>query len=175
MYNKNLPLSEIGRYFNVSRQRIWQIIKPLDHKMTRFPHGTKPHERPEEEYIYNILLNKKFDVYKQDYNSPYDLLVNGKKVEIKYRSKADSHKTKGYSIMAYKFNSLKGKVPIDFYIFICGKIPNPEKIMIMPMEKVGSDITIIATPKNKQAKKRGCLYNLNWKLLQGIDNTVTLW
>lgn len=157
LYNTGVPLSEIGRMFGVSRQRIWQVIKPLSQgAVKRYPLGTKVHSTKEEERVYKLLVRKGFDVKKQDYNAPFDLLVNGKKVEIKYRSCPDIHNGSPF----YKFNYLKGRENIDFYIFVCGEFD--ENIYIVPNEVVGKTYQISSDPKNKQAKRKSRLYQENW-------------
>lgn len=160
LYNSGVPLSEIGNMFGVSRQRIWQIVKPFSQSVIkRYPPGTKEHSTKEEQFIYDLLIKKGFVVKKQDYNAPFDLLVNGKKVEIKYRSKPDLHE----GSLFYKFNYLKGREDVDFYIFICGKII--ENIYIVPNEKVRQTYLISANPHNKQAKRKARLYKENWHRL----------
>lgn len=160
LYNSNIPLSEIGRMFNVSKQRIWQIVKPFSKDLVkRYPRGTKNHSTKEENQIYEILIKKGFTVEKQDYNAPFDLLVNGKKIEIKYRS----HPVKHEGSLWFRFNFLKGKVYVDFYIFICGDYKR--KIYIVPSNFVKNTFQISNHPKNIQAIKKDRLYKENWGIL----------
>ena len=87
LYNQGYTLQKIGDRFNVSRQRIWQILK-RNYALIKNHHEKKAiynsNSRPSELYMIGKLFKLGYKVEPQPYNHPFDFLVNGKKVEMKY-------------------------------------------------------------------------------------------
>lgn len=117
LYESGITLQKIGEKFGVSRQRIWQIIKPFYKKLdkdkrhegafaNKFSQAIIPNKH--EIYLYRKLSRLGFNVELQPYNAPFDLLVNGKKVQVKYRVLKRKWRV--------RFSYLKDKEEADFLI-----------------------------------------------------------
>lgn len=157
LYNQGKTLREIGEEFGVSRQRVWQVLKPLAKKITT--NHTKKYSkkcpRPEEIFVAKKLEKMGATVEIQVYNNYYDLLVNGLKVEIKHRTKVHGlgNGSKGYS-----FLNLIPKYPIDFFIFICGELESAT-FYIIPASKVKFGTSFAYSYKNYSKRMS---YKENW-------------
>lgn len=164
LHNDGFSNVYIGELFNVSRQRIWQVLKRNGVKLIgkKKVSGTV-HNNSSELYILKILKQKGFVVKRQGYNNDYDFLVNNKKVEVKYRSKGVLSRNKRTPY--FDFNNLKMIEKIDFYIFICNKIPNT-KIFIVPCNKVKNTFGMSLKPFSKKTKLRYNMYLERWDYLQ---------
>ena len=158
-YSNGKTIAQIGRENNISRQRVWQIVKKFyqDLRLTRFHRGNNSNlirTRPEEMYVIKKLERRGIKVVPQSYSSPFDLLVgHKKKVEIKYLSKAIN----GY----YRYKYLKGRVGVDFYIFIA-----KDSFFIVPSKSVENFVNIPETPKIRKTKRFYRKYKDNWSALR---------
>jgi hypothetical protein len=154
----------LSKIFEVSRQRIWQILKKNKNSLIgKKKNSFKINNTPSELFIFEILQKKGFNVVRQGYNNSYDFLVNNKKIEVKYRSKGQFNHGKRTSF--FVFGHLDNIEKIDFYIFICDKIPN-SKIFIVPSNKVKRDFYISLKPRSKKQKFKLLNYLDNWEALK---------
>lgn len=165
MHDDGKTLQEIGKAFDISRQRVWQILKKECFVIKNYHKKTyiKIHNTPSEIYIIGKLTLLGFNVKSQPYNHYFDLLVNNKKIEIKYRKSAKFNGSAYY----YSFQDLKPVKPIDLFIFMCGKI-GVEKFFIVPSDKVNNTFNIAVFPKKYSQKIIHNRYLENWDLLNTI-------
>ncbi len=164
LYNEGETLQFIGDKFNVSRQRIWQVLKPFNKDITYqhrdYTMRVTKNPRPEEIFIANKLKKLGLNVEFQSYNNYFDLLVNNKKVEIKYRT--IPVKKNDTTNLYYEFIYNVSKDIIDFYIFIVGKLPNSD-FYIIPSNKTKKHFVVPVSPRYKTKKNR--FYKNNWASL----------
>lgn len=161
LYDDGITLQEIGNRFNISRQRVWQIIKKdyTKIKFSRISHGRKPRPRRSEIYVQKKLskMYPKAKVELQNYNSHFDLLFNKKKVEIKYARVTREIQGRKY----YSFTSVKSiDSDIFVYILLCGDLENPVSY-IVPAQEIKNNIHIPLEPVFRTKMQRK--YRESWK------------
>lgn len=168
MYKSGYTLRYIGEAFDISDSRVFQIIKryfpeeALKKSGTRIT-NTGEHNSKSEKYIIEKLRGLGYRVEAQTYNAPFDLLVNGYKVEIKY---CKNHKryNKYKKARGYAFPQTYTLIPIDFFIFVCGKMGDTIEY-ILPAKEVGTTISFPISPATKKTKERLLRSINNWSIL----------
>lgn len=173
LYRQGDTLISIGNRFGISKQRVWQIIKPryqelADDGVDR-PHHCERNtttSRPAELYVYGKLKSLGVDFQPTNYCAPYDAIVNGKKVEIKHRSLPKRTKIEGHDYWFYNFNYLKPKTPIDCYIFVCGDLNRSPKCYIYEASKVKNYKRIPSQHLYKGTSRRYKEYLERWDKLK---------
>src|ERR1035437_496641 len=126
-YKNGETLEVVGKKFNVSRQRIHQIITKsnIKREIITNSHQTKnltTHKLPSlsEKWVANKLISLGHIAEFTGYNNEYDLLIDNKfKIEIKHRTKSYIKNNNYY----YQINLYK-KI-FDFLIIIVGELDNP--------------------------------------------------
>ena len=138
MYIKGFKLREIGEKFKISKQRVWQIVKPKCKTIHNRKQPTaKANSTPSEFFAIGWFISKGLNVKRMPYNHPYDLEVEGKKIEVKHRSKPRlCVSNKKYYQLKYNFNNLTSLVGVDFYMFICGDLNKIPEVYIYPTNKI---------------------------------------
>jgi len=163
MYEEGYALAEIGRQFSVTKQRVWQILKPfyleLDKSKRRPSNNLSPISRPEQLFIIQELKRRRISVIPQGYTSLFNILIGDKKVSIRYRTNPTRRDDYEY----FRFDNLSAKVEMDFYILLAGQIPL-STIYIIPKERIRRSISIPTNPVGKIAKKWR-QYKEAWHLL----------
>lgn len=149
LYQSGKPLHEIGDLFGVSRQRINQILRDCDvDKRTRFTKGT--HFNQSEKIISVRMAENGIENKIMPYAADYDIeTINGKKIEVKYRSVPKKEMTKFglYSTYQIKFYNKR----FDYAIVMIGDIEDP-KIYVFDKSEIGKSLTI--SEKQKYKSKR---------------------
>ena len=164
MYEEGYPLVEIGRRFSVSKQRVWQILKPLYLKLDtperRPPNNFSPISRPEVLFIVDELERRKIKATPQGYNTLFNLLINEKKVSIRYLTNPSKKGIYSY----YRFCNLSAKIELDFYILLVGQIPL-STVYVIPKERIKRTLYIPVSSMGKVNKKWN-IYKEAWHLLK---------
>lgn len=165
MYNEGTSLAKIGKVFGVSRQRIWQALKPSYKELVSHPprYVLSYSIRPEESWVVKKLKTLGMVAQFQGCTAPYDILANGKKIEVKYRSRPQRHMKSGDY---YEFSPLVSRSDIDYWILIFGDIKNPNAYII-PGKDNPKSIYIPVTPKFNTSSRRK--YLNKWSLLTQFD------
>jgi hypothetical protein len=146
MYNAGIPLSRIGNYFGVSRQRVDQVLKrykgivPIKRRERKL---NKVAVNPSEEYVIGKLRAMGLHVDPQPYTAPFDLLVEGKRVEVKHRKVSDDNN--GYP--QYKFLQCSRRIELDYFVFVCGDLSDA-RCYIVPATNVKDSYTISVIYRN---------------------------
>lgn len=159
-YNKRYTLTEIGAIYNVSRQRVWQRIKPHQDKVTikRTNHNQSTKPNVAEKHIQEQFDKRGFVYEKMPVTYAYDFIVNGKKIEIKHRSKKDL----GTNLYHFTF-ILQNKEKIDYYIFIVGELEKEPHYFIFPARVMKNFLSI---PYMYQSKTKYSIYYSAWDQLK---------
>lgn len=167
MYLQGFGLTDIGREFGVSRQRVWQIIKReyqpllfngLQKKNIR---ATSVMPRPEEKYVMRQLQKRGLEPRFLGYNLPADIAIGEKTIQVKYRRKPSHHKG-----TYFHFNFLTEKEKPDFYIFVCGNLVHPICFIVSGQEINSDSLSVPDIPKSKKTKRFYRKYKDNWAILK---------
>jgi transposase len=142
LYKQGKTYEEIGTYFHVSKQRIYQIINQLHLVRANNPQQSRIYRvvnpRPSERYIGEILQKKRFQIEYMPYNCTFDILLNKKyRIEVKHRKVSDKA---GYYRVGY-LNPFK----FHYLILILGEIPT-ESIYIIPSRSAKTFMKINPNP-----------------------------
>lgn len=171
MYEDGKTYQLIADKYGISRQRVWQIVKPIYEKLDTSRRKkydvsvfTKP--TPSELYLYGKLkyLNIKFKIQPLQYY--FDVLIKKYKVEIKHRSVTKNIYFKDDRYKGYCFNNLKPIHPIDYYIFICGDLKKHPDCYIYKASLIGNTHVIPINFKRAKIEKRYLKHLNNWEVFK---------
>lgn len=157
-YNNGETLISIGETYNITKQRIWQIVKP-----TRPPRRhltfTKINARPEEILVARRLRDLGYSVKHMPYTYPHDLLVNGSmRVEVKGRTNGYPNSRTNRRLLYYKIAYLEPK-DFDFLVVVSGDSSAP-MYYVIPSVYINQHIAIPVDPKNNSRTQR--LFRERW-------------
>lgn len=148
-YNNGEKLREIGLFFGVSKQRIWQVVKSSE-GITRehrkcFNNTLVENLRPDEKYVFDKFFSLGIKVETTGYNEVFDLLIKKKRVQIKFMSNCDKD---GF----FRFHGIKECGYIDFYVFLCGPLEKCNAFIVDSKDINGqSCLSISAIPRYKKS------------------------
>lgn len=160
MYKRGCTLQEIGNKYNVSRQRISQIIE-VTQTSRHIRNNLKKHPNKSELWLAKTLQEHGYSVKFTTYNNSYDLLVNDfLRIEAKHRVKASikSKQNKAY-VHVGSINSKK----FDFLILMIGDLYQNPAIYIIPSSKCPQNLSLPMLPKKNTRYQR--LYRDAWSSL----------
>lgn len=168
LYLKGLKFREIGEKYGITKQRVWQILKFANGEYDSRNKKVRkiPHPNPSENFVFGKLATLGYKFEPMPYNHPFDAIVEGKKVEIKYRSR--TRRIGRDRILAYSFNDVKDTVPIDFYIFVCGDLNYNPKCYIYPSNEIGRNKFFPIEFIYKASERKYLRHLENWELLKQI-------
>jgi hypothetical protein len=171
LYELGTSFREIGEQFGISKQRVWQILKlkwgdydNRNHKISNVCNNT-----PSELYVFGRFSVLGFKFTPMPYNHSFDVVVEGKRVEIKYKSRPSHQIIRGCVQNKYKFNYLKDKVNVDFYIFVCGELNHNPKCYIYRGDEVGMTLGIPEKFIYKAYENRYNKHLENWDQIKSIS------
>lgn len=164
LYKNGLTLREIGEVFNVSRQRINQIMRSYSapRNNNRAREASAPNES--ELWIGELLREKGHSVRYQPYMDVYDIFLDGRfRIEVKHAKvgQKDLRNHRGGNNY-YEMGALN-QDNFDFLIAICGDLSNPVTYII-PSAIAPKYLTLPVTPKFNTRYQR--LYREAWNLLK---------
>lgn len=164
LYDSGHTLKYIGDKFGVSRQRVSQYMRR--HREGNFtPRGGRAGKhvlpRPSETYVLGLLTLHGIPAEHRGYNDHFDILAQGKRIEVKHRSKSKREGKYTY----YRFHNLSGFEPVDFFVFVCGDI-NRASCYVVPSSEVGKDYAISPSPTTAPSIRKARLYKEAWHLIK---------
>jgi len=171
MYESGISFREIGEKYGISKQRVWQILKLKWGDYNNRNHRIKNvcNSNPSELYIFGRLAIMGLKFTPMPYGHSFDVVVEGKRIEIKHRSKPSHQIIRGCVQNKYKFSYLKDKVSVDFYIFVCGDLNHNPKCYIYPSNKVSTTLGIPSEFVYKAYEDRYNRYLENWDQIKSIS------
>jgi hypothetical protein len=169
LYKKGYSYQIIGKYFKISRQRVWQIIKrsnyiySIKRRYTKDGNGNFYYLTESEIFVLGKLAILGFRVKPMPFNHYFDILIDNKhKIEVKHQKNAQNTK---YGYYYYKYSNISSKKPVDFYIFVCGKLKQA-LFYIVPANKIKDGLTISVKPTHRNTILFQRNYLNAWHLLE---------
>ena len=163
-YKLGETLRSIGEKFDISKQRVWQIISVCGCGSISNKRRIMANPLDSEKHIASILRKKGFKVEYMPYNHIFDLLARSRvRIEVKYRLTAGGDRY-------YHFPYLNNK-NFDVFIAICGDYKNHKAdYYIFPGSVVKHHISIPKNPIFKTRRQR--LYKNKWGIIQKISAEI---
>ena len=142
-YERGIPLSKIGKSIEISRQRVWQIIRKhmagfnVDTSNRRTVRRRQDHCNPSENFLIKSAEKRGLLVERMPYGYLFDLKINGHSVEIKHRINPSNMGAYSY----YKFGEINKTSGAELCVLMCGPLSKC-RCYIFPMKYATSSISI---------------------------------
>lgn len=164
LYKLGETLRSIGEKFNISRQRVWQIIYISGANSISKRKRIQGAPTDSEKHIARILRRKKLKVEHASYNNVFDLLVMDRvRIEVKHRGMTGKDKI-------YRFTCLNNK-NFDVLIAVCGDYKSHKaSYYIFPSSAVKNYLSIPKNPISNTRKQR--LYRDKWDVIQRVFDEI---
>lgn len=157
-YSSGMDIVELVIKYQISGTRIYKILSKLGTSKKTSKTYSKVVLNDSEKNVFRKITNMGYDIIPQPYTAPFDFLVNGKKVEVKYR-RSDMQEY-------MQFNGLKGYPEVDIYIFMIGSLEDPLYLVIPTQDLKSHDYRLPTSPKNKNTVRFYRKYKDNWTILK---------